>query len=174
MNEKFNIRYLIGSSEKDALKRLTKIEQYKRDVYVSPDGWISIQIGDYEFGFIPEDDSADGLELLDSWFDSFKTVYEELQKSSRVMLEYWEEPGEYFIFEKANGNVSVQYYEKIFPVKNGRLILTETSKIKLTADVVILENDFFNLIKSKVNEFWLEVGKLNSVLEKYVEHCKID
>lgn len=31
MNEKFNIRYLIGSSEKDALKRLTKIEQYKRD-----------------------------------------------------------------------------------------------------------------------------------------------
>lgn len=64
--------------------------------------------------------------------------------------------------------------QKIFPVKNGRLILTETSKIKLTADVVILENDFFNLIKSKVNEFWLEVGKLNSVLEKYVEQCKID
>ncbi len=54
------------------------------------------------------------------------------------------------------------------------MILTETSKIKLTADAVLPENDFFNLIKSKVNEFWLEVGKLNSVLEKYVEQFKID
>ncbi len=78
MNEKkFDIQYLIGSSEKKALKELKRIGQYKK--VVSPDGWILIRIGDYEFGFLPEDDSPDGFELLDNWFDSFKNIYIKLK-----------------------------------------------------------------------------------------------
>lgn len=172
MNEKkFDIHYVIGSSEKRALKELKQIGQYKKDV--SPDGWILIRIGDYEFGFLPEDDSPDGFELLDNWFDSFKSVYIELKRLSRAVLEYWDNSSDCFVFEKKNNTVRIQYYERIYPVVNGRLATTETPTTKLNADVVVSETVFFTVIKTRVNEFWSEVGVLNPILKEYVEQFKI-
>lgn len=173
MNEKeFDIQYLIGSSEKKALKELKKIGQYKKDV--SPDGWILIRIGDYEFGFLPEDDATDGFELLDNWFDSFKNIYIELKRFSHAVLEYWDNPSDYFVFEKKNDNISIRYYEKSYPVVNGRLAIKETPTTKLNAGITVSETFFFTVIRTRVNEFWSEVGSLNPILKEYVERFKIE
>ena len=172
MEAKFDIQYLIGRKEKKALKRIKGSAQYKKTF--SPDGWILITIGDYEYGFLQVDDSVDGFELLDEWFNSFKEVYIKLHSSSMVILDYWEEPTEYFLFKRKDGNVCIQYFEKTFPPSNdGQVIATKVYGIKLVAETVVPEERFFNTIQTKVNEFWMEVGSLNPILKDYVEQFKI-
>ena len=64
INENFDIKYMIGRKEKKKLRKIKNIEQFeKREV--TPDGWISIQLGNYEYGFLTLDDSLPGFELLD-------------------------------------------------------------------------------------------------------------
>ena len=69
---KFDIKYKIGQKEKDSLKKIKHFSQFNRDV--SPDGWIQITIGDYEYGFLQDDSSIDGFEILENWFCTFKDI----------------------------------------------------------------------------------------------------
>ncbi len=66
---KFDIKYMIGQKEKDSLKKIKHFSQFNRDV--SPDGWIQITIGDYEYGCLQDDSSIDGFEILENWFCTF-------------------------------------------------------------------------------------------------------
>ena len=171
MKAKFDIQFLIRRKE---LKKIRNIKQYKKAAGL--DGWILITIGDYEYGFLQEDDTADtidGFELLDEWFDSFKDIYEKLNKASRVVLDYWDEPDEFFVFERKSNLVHVQYFEKAFPIIEGRIQQTRVYDIKLIAEAIVPEELFFNTVKTRVNEFWTEVGNLNTNLQNYIEEFKI-
>ncbi len=171
IKEQFNVEYKIGQKEKDAIKKIKKISQFNQDV--SPDGWIKITIGDYEYGFLQNDSLIDGFELLDVWFCTFKDVYTKLISDSEIVFDYWDAPDEFFIFKRQGNLVTVQYYEREFPVENGRIQRPNVYAIKLVAETTIVENLFFNKIKETVNEFWNEVGSLNPILKDYVEKFKI-
>jgi len=48
---------------------------------------------------MPLEDLSEGFELLDVWFKSFKEVYVQLQTTSKVFLDYWENPFDFFVFK---------------------------------------------------------------------------
>lgn len=60
MEEKFDIKYLIGKNEKESIRRIKKIKQYENDVI--NDGWILITIGNYEYGSMPLEDLSEDFE----------------------------------------------------------------------------------------------------------------
>ena len=171
MKAKFDIQFLISRKE---LKKIKNIKQYKKAAGL--DGWILITIGDYEYGFLQEDDTVDtidGFELLDEWFDSFKDIYEKLNKASRVVLDYWDEPDEFFVFERKSNLVHVQYFEKAFPIIEGRIQQTRVYDTKLIAETIVPEELFFNTLKTRINEFWTEIGKLNINFQNYIIEKRI-
>ena len=171
INENFDIKYMIGRKEKKKLRKIKNIEQFeKREV--TPDGWISIQLGNYEYVFLTLDDSLPGFELLDVWFDAFKNVYIELQNNTTAEFEYWE-GSEFFVFEKKDAAVHIAFYERKYPIINGRFAMNEKPTIELCADTTVSADIFFHVLKTRINEFWSEVGNLNAILKTYVEKCKI-
>ena len=101
------------------------------------------------------------------------TIYEKLNKASRVGLDYWDEPDEFFVFERKSNLVHIQYFEKVYPVIEGRIQQTRVYDIKLIAEAIVPEELFFNTVKTRVNEFWTEVGNLNTNLQNYIEEFKI-
>lgn len=169
---KFDIKYMIGQKEKDSLKKIKHLSQFDRDV--SPDGWIQITIGDYEYGFLQDDSSINGFELLENWFSTFKDVYLKLQPDSKILFDYWDEPDEFFVFERENNFVTVQYFKKEYLIKDGIIQNQNVYEIRLVAETKIPEELFFSKIKEKVNEFWDEVGALNPILKSYVKEYKIE
>ncbi|MBO6100018.1 MAG: hypothetical protein J6P07_01630 [Spirochaetaceae bacterium] len=171
MKEKFDIQFLISRTE---LKKIKNVKQYKKAAGL--DGWILITIGDYEYGFLQEDnadDKIDGFELLDEWFSSFKVVYAKLNKDSKVVLDYWDEPDEFFVFERKSNLVHIQYFEKAYPVIEGRIQQTRVYDIKLIAETIVPEELFFNTLKTRINEFWTEVAKLNINFQNYIIEKRI-
>ena len=171
MNIKFDIQYLISKKDKDKLRRINTVKQYKE--IASPDGWILITIGEHEYGFLQEDDSLDGFELLDNWFNSFKDVVSKLKTESTVVLDYWDEPDEFFVFERVANYIHIKYFNRIYPITDGRMQRTSIYGINMIAETEVPEKEFFDTIKTKVNDFWTEVGNLNSILKDYVERFKI-
>ena len=165
---KFDIKYEIGQKEKDSLKKIKHFSQFNRDV--SPDGWIQITIGDYEYGFLQDDSSIDGFEILENWFCTFKDIYIKLQPNSRIVFDYWDEPDEFFVFERKNNFIIIKYYEKIFSLGKQNSNIYE---INLIAETSIPEDFFFSKLKEKVNEFWDEVESLNPILKGYIDKFKI-
>ena len=77
------------------------------------------------------------------------------------------------MFERKSNLVHIQYFEKVYPVIEGRIQQTRVYDIKLIAETIVPEELFFNTIKTKVNEFWTEVGNLNTNLQNYIEEFKI-
>ena len=163
MNIKFDIQYLISKKDKDKLRRINTVKQYKE--IASPDGWILITIGEHEYGFLQEDDSLDGFELLDNWFNSFKDVVSKLKTESTVVLDYWDEPDEFFVFERVANYIQIKYFNRIYPITDGRMQRTSIYGINMIAETEVPEKEFFDKIKTKVNDFWTEVGNLNSILK---------
>lgn len=171
MKTGFDIQYLIGQKEKEELSMLKNINQYSCEA--RPDGWILINIGEYEYGFLQNDSSLDGFELLDIWFKSFKEIYINLHSLGKAVLDYWEEPSDCFIFERKDDNICIKYIEKEVLLKKGQVIETNEQSGKLIAETFVHKDAFFFIIKSKVNEFWNDIGNLNPILKDYVEQFKI-
>lgn len=171
MSKRFDIQYYIGNKEKNEIVKAKTINQFENEINI--DGFILITIGDYEYGFLPQDDYTSGFELLDTWFKFLKEVYIKIKSNSKVIMDYWEEPNEFFIFEKEAGNIRIQYFHKILPVINNQIQNCFVYEVKLVAETVILENYFFDTVKTKVNEFWDELSECNSLLSDYFEKFKI-
>ena len=172
MEGKFDIKYLIGKNGQESIKRIKKIKQYETDVI--NDGWILITIGNYEYGSMPLEDSSEGFELLDVWFKSFKEVYVQLQSSSKVFLDYWENPFDFFSFEKKDGNVFIRYFKRGLPIIDGRVQKSLVYEVELLAETVVQEEAFFKIIQCFVNSFWAEISELNPILKVYIEQFKIN
>ena len=171
MEEKFDIKYLIGKNEKESIRRIKKIKQYENDVI--NDGWILITIGNYEYGSMPLEDLSEGFELLDVWFKSFKEVYVQLQSSSRVLLDYWENPFDFFVFEKKDGKVFIRYFKRVLLITDGHVQKSLVYGLELLAETVVQEESFFKIIQCVVNSFWTEISELNPILKDYIEQFKI-
>ena len=172
MNENFNIQYYIGNKKKNEISRVKTISQFEKEN--NHDGYILINIGDYEYGFFPLDDSSSGFELLDIWFKILKEVYIKIKSNPKVFMDYWEEQNEFFIFEREDGNIRIQYLHKVLPVVNNQIQNSFVYEVKLVAETVVLENYFFDTVKTKVNEFWDELSDLNPSLKNYFEKFKIN
>lgn len=172
MEEKFDIKYLIGKNEKESIRRIKKIKQYENDVI--NDGWILITIGNYEYGSMPLKNLSEGFELLDVWFKSFKEVYVQLQSSSRVLLDYWENPFDFFVFEKKDGKIFIRYFKRVLPITDGHVQKSLVYGLELLAETVVQEESFFQIIQCVVNSFWTEISKLNPILKDYIEQFKIN
>lgn len=169
--DQFDIQYRISRENKEEIKQIKKIDEYNKNV--SPAGWISITIGDYEYGFIQNDDSLDGFELLDKWFKSFKDVVIELSKVPKVVLNYWDEPDEFFEFERVCNDIHIKYYNRIYPVIDGHIKITTVYSIKMIAETLISEKDFIRIIKTRGNAFYSEIYTLNPILREYVKKFKM-
>ena len=172
MEEKFDIKYLIGKNEKESIKRIKKIKQYENDVI--NDGWILITIGNYEYGSMPLKNLSKGFELLDVWFKSFKEVYVKLQSGSRVLLDYWENPFDFFVFEKKDGKIFIRYFKRVLPITDGHVQKSLVYGLELLAETVVQEESFFQIIQCVVNSFWTEISELNPILKDYIEQFKIN
>lgn len=171
MNNAFAIKYSIGKKEKDEIRKCKNSKMYENDIY--HDGSILIKIGDYDFGFLPSDDFFSGTELLDEWFKSFKEVYNKLKKERKLVFDYWEEPHLFFVFELNEEIVNIKYFERLFPVIDGRWCQTNVFGINLIAETNINEKKFFTILKDAVNNYWEEIIILNPVLKDFAEKNKI-
>lgn len=42
----------------------------------------------------------------------------QLQSSSKVLLDYWENPLDFFVFEKKDNNVCIRYFKRVLSINN--------------------------------------------------------
>ena len=67
----------------------------------------------------------------------------------------------------------IQYFEKAYPIIEGRIQQTRVYDTKLIAETIVPEELFFNTLKTRINEFWTEIGKLNINFQNYIIEKRI-
>ena len=109
-------------------------------------------------------------------YQAFMNELEKLSKKYGIgisgcgVFDYWDEPDEFFVFERKNNFIIIKYYEKIFSLGKQNSNIYE---INLIAETSVPEDFFFSKLKEKVNEFWDEVESLNPILKGYIDKFKI-
>ena len=167
----FNINYLISKNEKESIIKINNANQFETDVI--KDSWISIIIGDYEYGGFPVNETEGGDELLDLWFTSFKEVYNQLKSNTEVILNYWENPFDYFEFIIEDKNISVRFLRKKLLIENQRIQNNIVCGVDLIAETILSTDSFLKTIKESVNNYWDEVARLNPILCDFTRTKKI-
>lgn len=171
INNKFNIHYLISKNEKESIIKINNANQFETDVI--KDSWISIIIGDYEYGEFPANENENGDELLDMWFTSFKEVYNQLKSCSKVIMNYWENPFDFFEFIREDRNISVRFSRKKLLIENQRIQNNIVCGVDLIAETILPTDIFLKTLKESVNNYWDEVARLNPILFEFTRTKKI-
>lgn len=171
MEKKFEIKFEFNKELIEDLRKIKTLSQFETEI--CKEGWLLFEIGNSSYGELPSAESINGLELLDVWFKYLKEVYLKLHITSKVVLDYWENPFDFFVFTRENDTVAIQYFKRILPIDNGIYQKDLVHEIKLLAETVIAEEDFFNTIKHAVNNFWNELIKINSLISAYAEEFYI-
>ena len=59
-----------------------------------------------------------------------------MNTESTVILDYWEEPDEFFVFERAANYIHIKYFNRIYPIADGRIQGTSIYGINMIAETV--------------------------------------